>query len=213
MPMKRIVGLIAWACVCCILLGLGLWQTARLQQKRDLLDRVARGTQAKVVDFLGQSPKSSVMPYQFITFNTAVPIVPIKTFHLIRGQRKGQVQTKPFALYKADGLLFWALGTPKPSARIRPFEPLSPVRQLIVPPLPASDHIVDPTQAYNWLLAERETKPVYAKAHDQMTHVSYYLDFDSHPFNIPNNHLSYALFWYALAILWLGMGIVMGFKR
>ena len=222
-----------------VLLGLGTWQLQRLLWKQGLIAQYERNIQAPVVawqdirDSVTAMPRPDHDPYHFSRVKLVGEFVHDKEMYMTGRSRNGEpglMVITPFVLqdgsvvavsrgwieseYRAPHTRAAGLFT-GPQTLEAMYRRAIPVGGLRASILPEND-----THKNTWYTLDL---PAMAAFVDLPMHTEYYFmdarEGDPMPygrqwiFRISNNHLQYAITWYALAFCLIGMYVAFGVKR
>ena len=210
---KRIVMALLFGLVGAgVLIALGVWQVGRLAWKEAVLAEIAAGIAAEPVA-LPVAPEDARDRYLPVTVTGRVLEGEIVVLASLR--QAGPVYRIIRAFETAEGRrVLVDLGFVHPNARdrARPGGPAEIVGNLYWPdevdgftPAPDQDAGLWFARDLPAMAAELETEPVLIVAREAPQGMDWVTVFPVDASGIPNDHLGYAVTWFLLAFVWMGM--------
>ena len=202
-----------------VLLSLGVWQTKRLAWKEALLENI-RSNLSSEPSLLPVSIKKSEHNYKMVKIRGSLEPISIFILTPVKGSGAGFRVISPFKL-KDGGKILVDRGVIK--EKDKPRLATSGQQRLVLGYLSwpnETDYFTpEPNFARNiWFSRDLKkmasflkTEPLLVVATENRLDPS--IKMQDPTYDIPNNHLQYAITWFMMSILWFGMSVYFVYKK
>ena len=202
-----------------VLLSLGVWQTKRLAWKEALLENI-RSNLSSEPSLLPISIKKSEHNYKMVKIRGSLEPISIFILTPVKGSGAGFRVISPFKL-KDGGKILVDRGVIK--EKDKPRLETSGKQRLVLGYLSwpnETDYFTpEPNFTRNiWFSRDLEkmanflkTEPILVVATENRLDPS--IKMQDPTYDIPNNHLQYAITWFMMSILWFGMSVYFVYKK
>ena len=202
-----------------VLLSLGVWQTKRLAWKEALLENI-RSNLSSEPSLLPISIKKSEHNYKMVKIRGSLEPISIFILTLVKGSGAGFRVISPFKL-KDGGKILVDRGVIK--EKDKPRLETSGKQRLVLGYLSwpnETDYFTpEPNFTRNiWFSRDLKkmanflkTEPILVVATENRLDPS--IKMQDPTYDIPNNHLQYAITWFMMSILWFGMSVYFVYKK